>query len=322
MSLFEDNAEYAYGFLLGHEAVQQELAARVEGLAEAGALARDVADGYLASMHDFEASDAASDAVVAAVEALVGGRVVADVADGGRQDAAPTVFEDALYILKNKEYLAKKSFWAFGGDGWAYDIGYGGLDHVLAQGKDINVLVMDTEVYSNTGGQSSKATTTGAVAKFAAAGKDVKKKDLGLMAVSYGYVYVAQIALGYDQNQALAAIREAESYPGPSMIIAYCPCIEHGPKIGMGKSQEEIKRAVEAGYWHCWRYDPRRKDAGENPFTLDSKPPTGDIREFMGSEGRFASLALAYPERAERLYAKAAKDAAERYETYKKLAGV
>jgi len=180
--------------------------------------------------------------------------------------------------------------------------------------------VLDTEVYSNTGGQSSKATTTGAVAKFAAAGKDVKKKDLGLMAMSYGYVYVAQIAMGYDMNQTLAAFREAESYPGPSLIIAYCPCIEHGPTIGMGHSQEEIKRAVEAGYWHCYRYDPRRKEEGKNPFTLDSKPPTGDIQAFMEKENRFTSLTLAYPERAERLFSKAAKDAAERYETYRRLA--
>ncbi|MDR1796403.1 MAG: pyruvate:ferredoxin (flavodoxin) oxidoreductase [Clostridiales Family XIII bacterium] len=301
MSLFEDNAEYAYGFLLGHEAIHSELAARVAELKGKGLLGKE-ADDYLNQMHDFEASDPASAALVEAVAKI-----------GGKDPAAD-------YILRHKDYLAKKSFWAFGGDGWAYDIGFGGLDHVLAQGRDINVLVMDTEVYSNTGGQSSKATTTGAVAKFAAAGKEVKKKDLGLMMTGYGYVYVAQVAMGYDPNQTLAAIREAEAYPGPSLIIAYCPCIEHGPKIGMGKSQEEIKRAVEAGYWHCWRYDPRKKEAGENPFTLDSKPPTGDIGAFMGQENRFASLALAYPERAEWLYAKAAKDAAERYETYKKLA--
>jgi pyruvate-ferredoxin/flavodoxin oxidoreductase len=308
MSLFEDNAEYAYGFLLGHEAVRHELAQRVIDLKEAGALGAAAADGYLNAMNDFDASDEASDALLAALAAIPAGGL-----KDGQKDAAD-------YIIKNSEYLTKKSFWAFGGDGWAYDIGFGGLDHVLAQGHDINVLVMDTEVYSNTGGQSSKATTTGAVAKFAAAGKDVKKKDLGLMAVSYGYVYVAQIAMGYDPNQTLAAIREAESYPGPSLVIAYCPCIEHGPKAGMGRSQNEIKRAVEAGYWHCWRYDPRRRDAGENPFTLDSKPPTTGIREFLAGENRFTSLELAYPDRAEKLFAKAERDAAERYGTYVRMA--
>ncbi|MDR1832782.1 MAG: pyruvate:ferredoxin (flavodoxin) oxidoreductase [Fusobacteriaceae bacterium] len=307
MSLFEDNAEYAYGFLVGHEAVSLELCQRVLDLKNAGVAVAE-AEEYLAKRNDFEASDLAAEKLTAALAALPAGKLTGDVAEAAR------------YILKNSEYLTKKSFWAFGGDGWAYDIGYGGLDHVLAAGKDINVLVLDTEVYSNTGGQSSKSTGTAAVAKFAAAGKEVKKKDLGRMAMSYGYVYVAQVAMGYDLNQTLTALREAEAYPGPSLVIAYCPCIEHGPKIGMGHSQEEIKRAVEAGYWQCYRYDPRRKDEGKNPFILDSKAPTGDLQAFLDSENRFGSLALAYPDRADYLYAKAKKDALERYEVYKRLA--
>ncbi|MDR1834365.1 MAG: pyruvate:ferredoxin (flavodoxin) oxidoreductase [Fusobacteriaceae bacterium] len=307
MSLFEDNAEYAYGFLIGHEAVSNELCQRIADLKEAGWIP-EAAEEYLRDRNDFEASDMAAEKLLGAVRALPWEKL------------AEPLREAAEYILKNSEYLTKKSFWAFGGDGWAYDIGYGGLDHVLASGRDINILVLDTEVYSNTGGQSSKSTSTGAVAKFAAAGKEVKKKDLGRMAMSYGYIYVAQVAMGYDPNQTLTAIREAEAYPGPSLVIAYCPCIEHGPKAGMGQSQEEIKKAVEAGYWHCYRYDPRRKEEGKNPFILDSKPPAGDMQAFMDRENRFASLALAYPDRAARLYEKAKKDAAERYAVYKKLA--
>ena len=210
--------------------------------------------------------------------------------------------------------------WAFGGDGWAYDIGYGGLDHVLASGKDINVLVLDTEVYSNTGGQSSKSTAAGAIAKFSAGGKEVKKKDLGLMAMSYGYVYVAQVAMGADPNQTLKAIREAEAYPGPSIVICYCPCIEHGMKASMGLSQLEEKKAVECGYWHLYRYDPRRKAEGKNPFQLDSKEPTGDFQKFLLGENRYASLQLAFPEKAQELYEKAARDAKERLESYQRLA--
>ena len=227
---------------------------------------------------------------------------------------------EAAFIRQNKEFLTKKSVWAFGGDGWAYDIGYGGLDHVLASGRDINVLVMDTEVYSNTGGQASKATAAGAIAKFAAGGKYTKKKDLGMMAMSYGYVYVAQVAMGANPGQTLRAIREAEAYPGPSLIIAYCPCIEHGMKCGMGLSQAEQKKAVDCGYWHLYRYDPRRKEAGANPFVLDSKTPTGDFQEFLLGQNRYASLKLSFPEQAEELYAKAARDAQERLENYQALA--
>ena len=299
MSLFEDNAEYAYGYLLGQDAVKRQLVEHVQALAESG-IAVDACNAYLEKGNDPAFSRAVSDDLLAAIE-------------GDPSDAA-------TFIRQNKEYLTKKSVWAFGGDGWAYDIGYGGLDHVLASGKDINVLVLDTEVYSNTGGQSSKSTAAGAIAKFSAGGKEVKKKDLGLMAMSYGYVYVAQVAMGADPNQTLKAIREAESYPGPSIVICYCPCIEHGMKSSMGLSQLEEKKAVECGYWHLYRYDPRRKAEGKNPFQLDSKEPTGDFQQFLLGENRYASLKLAFPEKAQELYAKAARDAKERLESYQRLA--
>ena len=223
-------------------------------------------------------------------------------------------------INDRKDYLIKRSNWAFGGDGWAYDIGYGGLDHVLASGEDINILVVDTEVYSNTGGQSSKSTPTAAVAKFAASGKKVKKKDLGMIATTYGYVYVAQIALGANMSQAIKAIKEAEAYPGPSIIIAYAPCINHGIKVGMNNTISEEKKAVDTGYWHLWRYNPELKEEGKNPFILDSKEPTGKVSDFMNGENRYLMLKQAYPEIAEKLFAKAEKDMAERYENYKRMA--
>ena len=211
--------------------------------------------------------------------------------------------------------------WAFGGDGWAYDIGYGGVDHVLASGEDINLLVFDTEVYSNTGGQSSKATPAAAIAKFAASGKKVKKKDLGRMAMSYGYVYVAQIAMGADMNQTLKAIREAEAYPGPSLIIAYATCINHGVKTGMSTAQQQMKKAVQCGYWHLYRFDPRRKEAGENPFVLDSKEPDLSLfRDFIMGEVRYNSLLKQNPEHAEALFAKTEQDAKDRLESYLQLA--
>ena len=209
----------------------------------------------------------------------------------------------------------------FGGDGWGYDIGYGGLDHVLASGENVNVIVFDTEVYSNTGGQSSKSTPTAAIAKFAASGKKTKKKDLGMMAMSYGYVYVAQINMGADRAQTLKALVEAEAYEGPSLIIAYAPCINHGLKAGMGKSQLEGKKAVEAGYWANYRFNPDLKEKGENPFTLDSSDPTGNFREFLMGEVRYASLQKLFPDKAEELFAKTEKDAKERLAGYKKLAG-
>jgi pyruvate-ferredoxin/flavodoxin oxidoreductase len=215
----------------------------------------------------------------------------------------------------------KKSVWILGGDGWAYDIGYGGLDHVLASGEDVNVLVMDTEVYSNTGGQASKATPTGAIAKFAAAGKPIRKKDLGMMATTYGYVYVAQISLGANMNQAFKAIREAEAYKGPSLIIAYTPCINHGIKTGMGTTIAEEKKATSCGYWPIYRFDPRLADAGKNPFQLDGpKELDGKFQEFLDGEIRYSSLKQLFPERAEMLDKKAEEDMLFRYNKYKKLA--
>ena len=291
MSLCEDNAEYAYGYLLGQDAIQRQLREKVQILLdrnEAAAACRD----YLEKGTDAKESRAVSDALLAALEG--------------------SVSEEADFIRQNREYLTKKSV-------WAYDIGYGGLDHVLASGKDINVLVLDTEMYSNTGGQSSKATAAGAIAKFSAGGKVTKKKDLGMMAMSYGYVYVAQVAMGADPNQTLRAIREAESYNGPSIVICYCPCIEHGMKASMGLSQLE-KKAVECGYWHLYRYDPRLKAEGKNPFTLDSKAPTGDFQQFLLGENRYASLKLSFPEKAQELYEKAERDAKERLESYLRLA--
>ena len=299
MSLFEDNAEYAYGYLLGQDAIKRQLKAAAQTLADKG-VAADVCKNYIDKAESAAESRMAADALLAAVT-------------GDKSD-------EAEFIRNNKEFLTKKSVWAFGGDGWAYDIGYGGLDHVLASGKNINVLVLDTEVYSNTGGQSSKATAAAAIAKFSAGGKVTKKKDLGLMAMSYGYVYVAQVAMGADPAQTLKAIREAEAYDGPSIVICYCPCIEHGMKASMGLSQIEEKKAVECGYWHLYRYDPRLKERGKNPFQLDSKAPTGDFQQFLMGENRYASLKLSFPEKADALYHKAANDAKERYEGYVKLA--
>ena len=214
----------------------------------------------------------------------------------------------------------KKSVWIIGGDGWAYDIGFGGVDHVLASGEDVNIMVFDTEVYSNTGGQSSKSTPTAAIAKFAASGKKTKKKDLGMIAMTYGYVYVAQVAMGADKNQTLKAIAEAEAYPGPSIIIAYSPCINHGLKLGMGCTQLEEKRAVEAGYWANFRYNPALKAEGKQAFFLDSKEPTADFREFLLGEVRYSSLLKQFPDTAEALFEKTHKDAMERIAGYKKLA--
>jgi len=223
-------------------------------------------------------------------------------------------------ITDRKDFLVKKSVWALGGDGWAYDIGYGGLDHVLASGENINILVFDTELYSNTGGQSSKSTPTAAIAKFAASGKRVKKKDLGMMAMSYGYVYVAQVGMGADKNQFMKAVIEAEKYNGPSIIIAYAPCINHGIKKGMGKSQENIKDAVDAGYWHLFRFNPELKKEGKNPFTLDSKAPTGSFKDYIMGQVRYSSLAQEFPEVAEKLFEMSEENATERYNSYKKLA--
>ena len=225
-------------------------------------------------------------------------------------------------IYSDNDYFVKRSQWVFGGDGWAYDIGYGGVDHVLASGEDINIMVFDTEVYSNTGGQASKSTPAAAIAEFAATGKKTKKKDLGMMAMSYGYVYVAQIDMGADQNQVLKAISEAEAYPGPSLIIAYSPCINHGIRKGMGCAQLEGKLAVECGYWANYRYNPQLIEAGKNPFSLDSKEPDfSKFREFLLGENRYINLQRSFPEAADALFEKTQKDAETRYNNYKKLAG-
>jgi pyruvate-ferredoxin/flavodoxin oxidoreductase len=223
-------------------------------------------------------------------------------------------------IRDQQDFFVKRSQWIFGGDGWAYDIGFGGLDHVLASGEDVNMLVFDTEVYSNTGGQSSKSTPTAAIAQFAASGKKTRKKDLGVMAMSYGYVYVAQIAMGADKNQTLRAIAEAESYPGPSLIIAYSPCINHGIQGGMGKSQTQAKRAVEAGYWSLYRFNPQLKEQGQNPFVLDSSEPIASFQDFLDSEVRYSGLRRQFPEAAQALYDKAEQDAKERLAIYRRLA--
>ena len=259
-------------------------------------------DAYLADMDDTDKTREVSDALVAALE--------------GASDKN----EHIEYILHNKEHLSKKSMWMYGGDGWAYDIGFGGLDHVLASGEDVNILIVDTEVYSNTGGQSSKATPVGAVAQFAASGKKTAKKDLGLLAMAYGYVYVAQVAMGADQAQLIKAMKEAEAYKGPSLIIAYAPCINHGIVKGMGCAQEEAKRAVEAGYWFLYRYNPELKAEGKNPFILDSKEPQKDFREFLMGEVRYASLLRAFPESGEQLLQKAEAGSKEKYLSYKLMA--
>ncbi len=294
-SLFEDNAEFGYGMLLANKAIRGRLADAAGKLAELtdGDL-KAAAEKWLETMEDGTANKtAAADFKAALSAAKVSGE-------------AETLVKE---LLEDADYLAKKSFWAFGGDGWAYDIGFGGLDHAIASGEDINILVFDTEVYSNTGGQSSKATPTGAIAQFAAAGKEVKKKDLASIAMSYGYVYVASIAMGADYNQCLKAFNEAESYHGPSIIIAYAPCINHGIRGGMGISQTEEKKAVAAGYWNLFRYDPRKVGTDESAFSLDSKAPTADYKEFIEGEVRYSSLKRANPERAEKLFDKAEENA-------------
>ncbi|MCI9659295.1 MAG: pyruvate:ferredoxin (flavodoxin) oxidoreductase [Lachnospiraceae bacterium] len=300
-SLFEDAAEFGYGMLLAQNAIRGGLKTKIEDLA-ANAEKEDVkaaAKEWLDTYGCGATNGAATDKLVAALEACG--------------------CDKAQAILKEKEFLAKKSQWIFGGDGWAYDIGFGGVDHVLASGKDINIMVFDTEVYSNTGGQASKATPTGAIAQFAAGGKDVKKKDLASIAMSYGYVYVAQISMGADFNQCVKAIAEAEAYPGPSLIIAYAPCINHGIKKGMSKAQTEEQLAVEAGYWHCFRYNPALAAEGKDAFALDSKEPTGDYQAFLDGEVRYNALKRANPERAAKLFDKNESEAKARYSYLNKL---
>lgn len=306
-SLFEDNAEYGFGMELAVSQRREKLADLVREAmkADISESLKEAMQQWLDNMYDGDGSKQAAKALLEKLEV--------EIASADR-DVSPILWD----ILDMKDFMVKKSIWIIGGDGWAYDIGYGGLDHVLAMRHDVNVLVLDTEVYSNTGGQSSKSTPTGAVAKFAASGKNTKKKDLGLMAMTYGYVYVASVAMGANKNQLLKAMLEAESYNGPSLIIAYAPCINHG--INMSLSQEEEKKAVEAGYWFLYRYDPRRKEKGENPFILDSKEPKGNFKEFLMGEVRYSSLTRTFPENADRLFEEAERENRERYEQYKRMA--
>lgn len=303
-SLFEDNAEYGYGMYLAVKQMRERLTELVKKVldTEISENLKEAFENWLNEMNDGNKSKEATEKVLKYIdkEDLSSNKVLKE-------------------IMELKDFLVKKSQWIIGGDGWAYDIGFSGLDHVLASGEDVNLFVMDTEVYSNTGGQSSKSTPTGAVAKFAAAGKKIKKKDLGMMAMSYGYVYVAQIAMGANLNHTIKTILEAETYKGPSLIIAYAPCINHGIKSGMGTSIAEEKKAVESGYWHLYRYNPTTKAEGKNPFTLDSKEPTKSFKEFIQGEVRYTSLKTTFPDIADAMYDVAEQDATERYANYKRL---
>ncbi len=306
-SLFEDNAEYGYGMVLAIKQMRNKIEDYMRELSEMkiDPEVKKAISEWTCGKEEEEANKQSTTKILKLFEKDLGDRKANELKDK---------------ILELKDYLIKKSVWALGGDGWAYDIGYGGLDHVLASGENINILVFDTEVYSNTGGQASKATPIGAVAKFAASGKKIKKKDLGLMAMSYGYVYIAQIAMGASQKQTLKALLEAEKYNGPSLIIAYSPCINHGIYAGMGCSLEREKKAVDAGYWHLYRYNPELKKEGANPFILDSKEPTESFKEFLMGEIRYASLTKTFPEIAKDLFGKAEEDAKAKYEKYRAMA--
>jgi pyruvate-ferredoxin/flavodoxin oxidoreductase len=301
-SLFEDNAEYGLGMMLAQKTIRERLLAKTKKVLE-GCCATDelkaAAQAWVDTYNNGVENDKATTAYIAELE--------------------KAECDTCKEILAEKDYLSKKSMWIFGGDGWAYDIGFGGLDHVLASGENVNIMVFDTEVYSNTGGQASKASQIGQVAQFAAAGKAIKKKDLANIAMSYGYVYVAQIAMGADMNQTLKAITEAEAYPGPSIIICYAPCEMHGVKGGMSNCQIEMKRAVEAGYWQLFRYNPANKDTGKAPLTIDSKEPTANYIDFITSETRYSRLIKEFPGRAEELFAEAEKQAKAKYERLTKL---
>jgi pyruvate-ferredoxin/flavodoxin oxidoreductase len=307
-SLFEDNAEYGYGMAIAVKKMRNTLEELAKELVQLNVCdsVKEAFNEWIEGKEDADASKKATAKILAILEN-----------NNVEDERAKKILAE---VAEKKDYLIKKSMWIVGGDGWAYDIGYGGLDHVLATGENVNVLVFDTEVYSNTGGQSSKATPTAAVAKFAASGKKVKKKDLGMIAASYGYVYVAQVAMGADKNQFMKALIEAESYDGPSLIIAYAPCINHGIKEGMGRTQNQEKRAVESGYWHLYRYNPVLKEEGKNPFILDSKEPSASFKDFINSEVRYTSLIKTFPEIADELFDKAEKEAKERYENYRRLA--
>ena len=305
-SLFEDFCEFGLGMELANEKMRARLQAAMEAsIANEACPAanKELYTEWIANQNDADKTKELAEKIIPMVEA--------------NKDKCP----NCATIAELSHFLVKRSQWIIGGDGASYDIGYGGLDHVIASGKNVNILVLDTEVYSNTGGQSSKATPVGAIAKFAAAGKRVRKKDLGLMATTYGYVYVAQIAMGADQAQTLKAIREAEAYDGPSLIIAYAPCINHGLKKGMGKSQQEEADAVACGYWHLWRYNPALEEEGKNPFTLDSKEPDwSKFQDFLKGEVRFASLTKQFPAEAAQLFQAAEDNAKWRLNNYKRLA--
>ncbi len=306
--LFEDNAEFGYGMVMADKQHREKIEHTMKALMELD-IDETLAEAFsewIEYKNDGEMSRVKSERVIEVIKDL--------------NTTDPVVNELCKRIIDLKDYLVKKSTWALGGDGWAYDMGYGGLDHVLASGENINILVYDTEVYSNTGGQASKATPAAAIAKFAASGKRIKKKDLGMMAMSYGYVYVAEVGMGADKNQLMKAMVEAEAYDGPSLIIAYAPCINHGMRKGMGKSQENIKDAVESGYWHLYRYNPELKAQGKNPFILDSGEPTKSFRDFIMDQNRYSSLAKEFPDVADRLFKMTEDSARERYEGYKKLA--
>ena len=304
-SLFEDNAEHGLGMYHGQKALRENLKAKTEALIAvpyAQQALKDAAQKWLDTYADGVANQAATEAYIAALESNV---------EPNCDCEACTLASD---ILAKKDYLSKKSVWIFGGDGWAYDIGFGGLDHVLASGEDINVMVFDTEVYSNTGGQASKATNIGAVAQFAAAGKSIQKKSLAEIAMSYGYIYVAQVAMGANPQQTLKAIAEAEAYPGPSLVIGYAPCEMHSIKGGMKNCQSEMKKAVECGYWNMFRFNPTLKAEGKNPFIIDSKEPKEDgYQAFLMGEARFSALTRSFPDRAKELFAKSEDKAALRY---------
>ncbi len=302
-SLFEDNAEFGYGMFLAVKQMRDRLTDLMTEALELN-IVEELKDAFKAWIEGKDNADASKKATYTMLPLL-------ELAKGN------ALIDE---IMEKKDFLVKKSQWIIGGDGWAYDIGFGGLDHVIASGDDVNILVLDTEVYSNTGGQASKASPTAAIAKFASAGKRTKKKDLGMIAMSYGYVYVAQVSMGASQNQLMKVMKEAEAYNGPSLIIAYAPCIAHGIKAGMGKTQDQGKKAVDSGYWHLYRYNPELKEEGKNPFTLDSKEPKESFKDFLLSEVRYNSLVKTFPEVADMLFAKAEKEAKERYETYKGLA--
>ncbi len=304
-SLFEDNAEHGLGMYVGQKAIREKLIKMVEEMAgsdKASTEFKAAAENYLATQNNGKANEAATKVLVAELEKAA-------------KDGCPV----APKILAEKQYLSKKAVWIFGGDGWAYDIGFGGLDHVIASGEDVNIMVFDTEVYSNTGGQASKASNIGQVAQFAAAGKAIGKKNLAEIAMSYGYVSVAQIAMGADKNQTLKALQEAEAYNGPSIVIGYAPCEMHSIKGGMANCQEEMKKAVEAGYWQMFRYNPALIAEGKNPFSLDSKEPTASYQDFINNEARYTRLAQAFPERAKELFEKAEQSAKAKYNRLKKL---